>query len=251
MSRLPITEADLQAHVDGLLADDRIADVEAYIEARPELARRLADFRQQNAMFHDLFDPILSEPVPESLQRPRAATERSRPSPLRYAAMVGWLALGGVLGWGLNGWQSDSEAAFPRQAAVAHAVYSVETKRYVEVPAADEQAMVGWMSKRMGMPINVPKLADLGYELLGGRLLPGERGPACQVMYQDRRGRRITLYMTREQGRAAQSRKLLKQGPLSVVYWLDGVLGYAVSGELDTGELQRVAQAVSQQVRQQ
>jgi anti-sigma factor RsiW len=248
MSSVPITEADLQAYVDHVLAENRRAEVEAYIAERPDVARRLADYGRQNDMLHQLFDPVLVEPVPESLRKPSTQAKPRSPM-MRHAAIVGWLALGGVIGWGINAWQADADPGFPRQAAVAHAVYSVEAKRHVEVTAADEQAMVGWMSKRMGVQISVPKLADLGFELLGGRLLPGARGPACQIMYQDKEGRRITLYMAREDGNTRQDLRVTKEGALQVAYWLDGVLGYAISGDLAKPELLQLVQSVARQVQ--
>ena len=247
MSSVSITEADLQAYVDHVLAEGHRAGVETYIAERPDVAQRLADYGRQNDMLHQLFDPLLDEPAPESLRIPRTGA-KSRSSMMRHAAVVGWLALGGVIGWGINAWQADSAPGFPHQAAVAHAVYSVEAKRHVEVTAADGQAMVSWMSKRMGVQIRVPKLADLGYELLGGRLLPGARGPACQIMYQDKDGRRVTLYVTREDSNSRQEPRVAKEGALQVAYWLDGVLGYAVSGNLAKPELLQLAEAVSRQV---
>ena len=48
-------------------------------------------------------------------------------------------------------------------------------------------------------------------------------------MYQDKDWRRITLYMTREDGKPAQTIKVTMEGALRVAYWLDGVMEYAVS----------------------
>ncbi len=72
-----------------------------------------------------------------------------------------------------------------RVAAVAHAVYSPEVRHPVEVGADQEAYLVRWLPKRLGANLKVPHLAAQGYPLVGGRLLPGERGPAAQFMYQD------------------------------------------------------------------
>ena len=53
----------------------------------------------------------------------------------------------------------------------------------VEVGADDEQHLVNWLSKRLGVKVRAPKLDDAGMSLVGGRLLPGENGPVAQFMY--------------------------------------------------------------------
>lgn len=42
-------------------------------------------------------------------------------------------------------------------------------------------------------------MGTLGYELIGGRLLPGNAGPVAQFMYHDSSGQRLTLYVSTEQ----------------------------------------------------
>ena len=176
MKELPITDADLHAYVDGLLEENRRPAVEAYIASRSELGEQVAAYQQQNQLLHELFDPVLEEPMPVGFKTKPVA--HSNWNWMRYAAMVGWLVLGGLIGWSIQGRNPELAAAngFPQWAAVAHLVYSVEEKRPVEV--VDEQAMVNWMTKRMQVKVTVPRLEELGYSLMGGRLLPGEHGPA-------------------------------------------------------------------------
>jgi anti-sigma factor RsiW len=253
VSQAPINEAALHAYLDGQLPEDRRAEVEAYLAEHLDAAERVAAYRQQNETLRLLFDPVLQEPIPERLLKP-AATPRPSWLPgwsvMRYAAMVAWLALGGVIGWGVNAWRGSGDqdiTALIQPAVVAHNVYVPEAKRFVEVGAGEEAAMVNWMSRRMNVKIKVPKLADAGYEMLGGRLLPGAHGPACQVMYQDKQGRRITLYMTRDDRK--QTMRVAHEGALQVAYWIDGIMGYALSGDLDKAQLLQLAQSASRQIR--
>ena len=46
----------------------------------------------------------------------------------------------------------------------------------VEVGAGDPDHLVAWLSARLGRPVRAPSLDEYGYQLLGGRLLPGEAG---------------------------------------------------------------------------
>ena len=94
-----------------------------------------------------------------------------------------------------------------------------------------------------------PHLAPQGYTLVGGRLLPGERGPAAQFMYQDVKGQRLTLYVRINNEVHAQTAfRFAQEKGVGVFYWLDGRIGYALSGDTDRSELLRVADAVYQQL---
>ena len=68
-------------------------------------------------------------------------------------------------------------------------------------------------------------------------------------MYQNARGQRLTLYAridARDEYETAF--RYAQQGKVSVFYWLDRDMGYALSGEADKAELLRIAQAVYQQL---
>lgn len=267
MNIQPVTEADLHAYVDGRLPPARHAEVDAYLAARPEEAARVQAYASQNAGLHALFDDVLDEPVPARLAtppRPRAGW-RDGWQWQRLAAGLAIALLGGGAGWGLRGAadqdlrlaQSDVRPAYPQlavsglahQAAVAHVVYSPEVRRPVEVGAEQEDQLVAWLSKRMGSKIHPPRLGKLGYELIGGRLLPGASGPVAQFMYHDSAGQRLTLYVSTEQAHNKDTGfRFAKEGPVNVFYWIDGKFGYALSAGIDKGELARVATAVYEQL---
>jgi anti-sigma factor RsiW len=143
----------------------------------------------------------------------------------------------------------QSNGALPHMAAVAHAVYSPDARRPVEIGADQEDQLLAWLSKRLGSRIKPPHLGRLGYELIGGRLLPGASGPVAQFMYQDAAGRRLTLYVSTEQGRNKDAGfRYAQEGPVNVFYWIDGKFGYALSAAGGKAELGRLAQAVYAQL---
>lgn len=250
MSNMTITETDLHAYVDGALPEARRTEVETYLAARPQETGRVQAYRRQNEELRRLFDPVLDEPAPERLRLPLAA--RRRFSPLRYAAVVAWIMLGGVIGWQLGGMQHapvGNNAAFARRAAIAHVVYSPEVRHPVEVGADQETHLVNWLSKRLGTQLKIPHLGDLGYSLVGGRLLPGDTGPVAQFMYQDAKGQRLTLYVrTNAEDTRETAFRFAQENKIGVFYWLDGKLGYALSAEIGKSELLRVANAVYRQL---
>ncbi len=245
----PITEADLHAYVDGLLSEARRVEVEAFLAANSQEAERVRAYQKQNEMLRALFDPVQDEPIPLRLRRSR----RLWRSPLmRYATIVAWIMVGGVLGWVARGPESSKlpeQTAFARQAAMAHAVYTPEVRHPVEVGADQEEHLVNWLSKRLGARLKPPRLSKLGYDLVGGRLLPGNRGPVAQFMYQDEKGQRLTLYVrTDAMTNRETAFRFIQEGSVRVFYWLDGQFGYALSGEVEKAELSRVANAIYYQL---
>ena len=244
-----IPETDLHAYVDGGLTEARRGEVETFLAGNPQEQARVRDYQEQNKILHDYFDPVLAEPIPEKWQTP------ARPWPVTaktVAAVLAWIVLGGLLGWFLRGEilsRSAKETDFARQAALAHAVYSPEVRHPVEVTAEQEEHLVRWLSKRLGGTLKVPHLIDLGYELVGGRLLPGDQGPVAQFMYQEQSGKRLTLYVKTDPSSERETAfRFSQQGKVAVFYWLDRRLSYALSGEMQKDELLRVANAIYQRL---
>src|SRR6266702_4110013 len=117
------------------------------------------------------------------------------------------------------------------------------------VNADEEEHLVSWLSKRLGTALKAPKLAPLGYELVGGRLLAGPQGPVAHFMYQDARGQRLTLYVSRQRGEPRDTAfRFSQEDRVSVFYWVDGNFGYALSGEVRKEQLLKVADVVYKQL---
>ena len=255
MSELPVNEADLQAYADGRLTAERRALVEAWLATRPEEVERVAAYQRLGKEVRTAYEAMLSEPVPERLAQ--AATRRF--AWRQAAAIAGWIALGVALGapagWQLRPERPVAQAApegtlIARRAAVAHATYSPEVRHPVEVGADDEQHLVNWLSKRLGIKVRAPKLDEAGMSLVGGRLLPGENGPVAQFMYQSQNGKRLTLYVRTEASHNRETAfRYARENNVGVFYWIDREVGYAcASADLSKDELLRVANLVYKQL---
>ncbi len=247
---MQIPEHELHAYVDGRLDAARRAEVDAWLERHPGAAERLHAYRQQNDMMQALFNPVLKEPIPLGMH-PRARP-RHFPMPLRYAAMISAMVISGILGWSLRGVEAPQQKpimAMVNRAALAHVVYTPEVLHPVEVSKEQEAQLVHWLSKRLGNNIRAPHLAGAGYELMGGRLLPGNQGPVAQFMYQDGKGQRLTLYISSKMaGKGEASFRFAQEGKVGVFYWVDEDLGYALSGEIAKPDLLKVANNVYQEL---
>lgn len=258
MKPSPLTQADLHAYVDGELTDTRRAEVEALLAGEPEATERVRTFDAQNRALRDLYAPVLAEPLPNELLAaaappPARRTGLPRWSLQRVAAMLAVAALGSVIGWFAHDRYLPvpmaSNGSLPHQAAVAHAVFTPDVRRPVEIKAEQEDQLVTWLSKRLGTPVRAPKLGALGYELIGGRLLPGSAGPVAQFMYQDASGQRLTLYVSTERHDNRDTAfRFASEGPINIFYWIDGPYGYALSASIAKDELARIATSVYEQL---
>lgn len=256
MSEAPITESELQAYADGRLSAERRAAVESWLAAHPEEAERLSDYRRLSEAIRGAYHATLEEPVPEHLALAFGPARRWK----RYAGIGAWVAIGIAIGT-IAGWQlhaarppaipvADVGAAMARRAAIAHATYSPEVRHPVEVGADQEAHLVAWLSKRLGAPLRAPKLEDVGYSLVGGRLLPGDNGPVAHFMYQCNQGTRVTLYVRTEVANNRETAfRYAKEGNVRVFYWVDRKLGYALSSaDISKDDLFKVANAVYRQL---
>ena len=245
----PVTDEELHALVDGELAEDRRADVEAWLAAHPQDAERVAQWRTQAAQIRARYAGVADEPVP-----PRFDLERlGRPQRLwRTAAVAAALAmfvLGGASGWlGRGLWDGGPAAKRVAAEAIdAYKLYSVEVRHPVEVPGAEAAHLVQWLSRRLGRELRAPDLQALGLHLVGGRLLPGPDGAAAFFMYEGPSGERFTLYCSR--ARAPETALRYRDaGQVAAFYWIEGDLGYAVSGPSDRSRLQEVAETAYEQI---
>jgi anti-sigma factor RsiW len=261
-------EADLHALVDGRLDPAARAAVQARLDADPEAARTAAAWAQQKEALRALHAQVLDEPVPPTLVQ--AAQQLHH----RSSRLGSWARWGGIAasllvafgaGWGTHGhWQSRQEGVnlakargaseFARQAVLAHAVYLPEVRHPVEVEAAQQDHLVQWLSKRLNRPLKVPNLHPLGYELVGGRLLPGEKGARAQFMYQNAGGERITLYvgaLDDTQAKAGTGETAFRfgaEGPVATFYWVDQGFGYALAGKQSRQKLLVLAESVYRQL---
>ena len=245
-----IEEHELHAYLDGQLDPARHAEVEAFLAEHPAEATRVEAYRRQNDMMRAMFDPVMAEPIP--LEMKGSKRPRTLMPMFRYAAVAAWVVLGGVVGWVLHGTQAEAPrylVSLPQQAAMAHVVYTPEVAHPVEVGADQEAHLVKWLSKRLGAQMKAPHLADAGYQLMGGRLLPGESGPAAQFMYNNDSGQRLTLYVrTQVKDNHETTFRFEQEGKVGVFYWVNGPVGYALSGELSKPDLLTVATAVYHQL---
>lgn len=260
----PPDEAELHAYVDGRLDAARREAVAAHLAADVEADRAVRAWTAQKQALRALHADLLQEPAPSPLVQ-AAQQLHSRSSRLAHWQRLGGMAAAVLVAFGL-GWAGHARwtapqvaatapravQAFAAQAVVAHAVYAPEVRHPVEVDATQQQHLVQWLSKRLERPLKIPNLAPQGYELVGGRLLPGDGGARAQFMYQDAQGERVTLYVGAVPAEAATAGetafRFTGNGGVSSFYWVDQGFGYALAGKLPRPGLLSLAESVYRQL---
>ncbi|WP_233800844.1 anti-sigma factor family protein [Paraburkholderia sp. HP33-1] len=268
----------LSAYVDGELPDDQRAAIETQLGQHPQAAARVAAWRAQKAALralcgvpsgdagqaqagqqaHDQQQDAepggrhhAGSPAAAAEEPPFIIVRRTRPWWQRAGLAACWLAAGAGLALALGplaprltggAWSGfgAQPAGWAQRADIAYAVYSPERRHPVEVAASEEAHLITWLSKRLNRPLSVPSLQEYGYSLVGGRLLPGEAGPAAQFMYENQAGARLTLYVTGI-ARDETAFRLLRDGERRTFYWISDGMGYALSGAIAEGKLREIA----------
>ena len=291
MSR-PFDETDCHAFVDGQMDLDRRAAFMRALSANPDLKSRLRTWKEQNEALLATFGPVLSEPVPVRLMptsvgrdQRAARIETVRPAPrpappLRAGpdrgrggagSLVGVAVLafliGALLAFGLleafvdrpggrTSLQDAAPAGFGRalaqRAYEAHETFATDLNHPVEVSALDRPALIRWIQHRLALPVRIPDLRSEGWELLGGRILPGELGPAAYLLYTNG-VERLGFYMARTNARQSDEVAIYDNdaGLASAAYWTDEPIGYALTTSRDAAWLSRSAPALVRSIKAQ
>lgn len=246
----PVTEDELHAYVDGELAPERQPAVEQWLAEHTDDAARVAAWRTQADAMRARYGAVANEPVPQRFDLAKLARGDRRWSRLAAAAALLAFVVGGTAGWfGHEFWEGTGPARNVTAEAVdAHRVYVVEVRHPVEVPGSESAHLSQWLSRRVGYSLRPPDLATTGLNLVGGRLLPSTAGPpAAFFMYEGATGERFTIYCRR----AAAPQSALRYRAAGVVgsfSWVEDEVAYVVSGPADRARLQKVAEAVYEQL---
>ncbi|WP_413709738.1 anti-sigma factor family protein [Rhizobium sp. Rhizsp82] len=245
-----VTEADLHAFADGQLVEADRARIEAWLKDNPDEAAAVAEWQSQSAAIQKMFGTYAAaRPDDALLVTPRGA----RPSWPRRAAIAAFIAaifaagaLSGHYGPALfekPELQLTASETLPQQAQNAFLVYASEVRHPVEVFANEEAHLATWLGKRLAIQnLKVPDLQALGFHLVGGRLLPVDGKPGAMFMYEDQGGERLTVLVGRNAGNRTTSFRFASADNLETFYWIDGELGYAVTGEISRDLLRQIAE---------
>lgn len=251
-----VTEADLHTFADGQLPPEKRAELEAWLAENPDDSAAIAKWQAQNDDIRAMFSPyaiskdgdcdlVVTKRKETIAQAP--ATQWKRRLMMLAASLALFLAGIAAGHFGPNLFarpelQLAAMEAWPQQAHSAFIVYASEVRHPVEVGADEEAHLATWLGKRMNVAgLKVPSLQVLGFQLVGGRLLPINGTPGAMFMYQNAGGQRLTVLVGHNAENTTTSFRFASNGDIETFYWIDGSLGYTVTGEISREVLQQVA----------
>jgi anti-sigma factor RsiW len=248
--RQPVTDIELNALLDGETTHDDRMRLETLVLEDPEARERLKGLKALDQRLKGTFTFVLEQPVPERLAAvvPRGMRRRRWKQIRTAAAIAASLLIAFAAGYATRMTvNSKRTAQFVETAMGAHRVFTPEVRHPVEVAAAEEKHLVAWLGKRLGQNIKAPALSQAGFTLVGGRLLSDRAEPAAQLMYEDGKGRRLTLFIRRE-SRESTSFQFASQDGVQAFYWIDRPLAYALVGKISRDELMLAARLTYEQL---
>ncbi|OAP38550.1 hypothetical protein AU381_23635 [Sinorhizobium glycinis] len=250
-----VSEDELHAYVDGYLSPPERARIEAWLDMHPARAQEVREWQAQAAALKQHFAPYArGEEGDRALVSARRhqgnAVASSHASVLRrIAAGLLIFVAGGLAGFYIPGMVAPdrpletaaSPDSLPRQAQSAFLVYASEVRHPVEVGADQQAHLATWLGKRLDYGLKIPDLSAVGFSLVGGRLIPVNGTAGAMLMYEDGSGQRLTVLLGRNRDNRETSFRIASQGGLETFYWIDGEIGYAVTGEVPRDVLRKVA----------
>lgn len=226
----------LSAFADNELSAAERAAALVWLTTDLSAAERVGDYRAQKAALTALFRNPRDDARCIVVRR---LTPWWRQAGLAASCMAMGVALGSSSGW-LSANFAAEPPVFAERADIAFAVYAPEQRHAVEVAAPQRNQLIDWLSRRLDRRLSVASLQEYGYSLIGGRLLPGESGPAAQFMYQNTAGARLTMYVAAVP-KDATAFRLFRDGNRSTFYWGSQGTGCALTGQLAEAQLRPMA----------
>lgn len=250
----PIGDDDLQTWMDRRLPPDRCDAVEAYLEAHPEMRGRLTRAKKHEAALVLALQPKFEEPIPVRLRVETLLAQRRGKVTRHFARAAAVLLIAGLSsagGWTARDWLARGTPlrAATANAAAAYETFTVEVRHPVEVRAEEGAQLTQWISNRLQRLITPPDLAPLGWRLMGGRVLPAANAPAAQLMYDDDRGTRLTVYV-QPMGIDGEEFRYTQKGEVRTIAWAERRLALVVTGKVPKDSLMAVARRVKEQLDQ-
>lgn len=252
------TEQDLHAYLDDQLDAERRQWVAAWLQANPERAAELEAWRRDAQHLRARYANPEQWPANPALD-PAAIRRRQRAGQRRWLATAAMLIM--ALGIGLSGGWTMRDMTTPdspppmADAVQAYRLFTADASfdghdaidEDPIVDASDATATTAPASASHGREqiarlfqahfsdgIMPPDLSAAGLEMTDARLLSTDQGPAAMVVYRDRSGRQMMMYI-RPPGAGHHMLAPGKRvdGKLMAQYWSKGNYNYAIVSQPD------------------
>lgn len=225
---MPVTDAELQAYVDGRLAETRCQAVEAYLSGHPAAAAQvMADMSATRALRAALDagqEPPSARVRAKARQLSSALDERGRKTRLSMALVLGVIVLGG-LGVSMT---SPGLRPVPAPEFVDEAVMSRRTA-LVRASMASQPEVLRLDRQEISSALSIV-LPDLphSWRLTDAQVFPSDEGPSLGLTFDSPDLGKVSLFAVRTRRAASISPTTLERDGGTIAYWQKGELAYAL-----------------------
>jgi anti-sigma factor RsiW len=176
----------------------------------------------------------------------------------RAAIAASLILAAGLAGW-VIGQRGPSEPwsmqEFVKQTMMTYErppLMSSSNAAHAPDPAVVETTQpLDWLSHQIALPLQPPDLTSQGFTWVEKRLVSAHGPQVAQVTYAAPGGHQLSLFLrTRWQDETPQFRFAETDG-VTMVYWLEGPLVYALVGQLERQEMVDVVQTLRTSMRHQ
>lgn len=147
----------------------------------------------------------------------------------------------------LQGISGDNSPSISSEelAISAHSTFAKDADYPVRVGVNDLAHLEKWVSNRLAKHIQIKKLDDIGYTLLGANLVPDENRIAVAIVYENKHHQRVTLFIRNAADTITNEQpKTGRQGEYNWLSWENWLGQRVVVSEIEQTELQNVYKAL-------
>jgi len=236
MTTEPVSDLEIEAYIDGMLDPARRAAVEDHLSRHADAAARVMSDLHAISVLRMAFKT--GQAVPATMSD--ASRRLGQRLTLRRWRMPVFMTAASVLGAVSLGAIVTAPGGVPEYVGAALISHEVALTRasmvsQVETPDFDKREIMD--STR----IRIPSLLQ-GWKISDVQLVPGERGPALQMMIRTTAGGMLSIYALRTDKQAMTQPVAVQRDGNAVAYWNRNGIGYALVGQMPPADLDRTAE---------
>lgn len=196
------------------------------------------------------YQGFVDEPVPSIIFDAIEAGSTKRTFTVGLFVVAFLIGIGTALIWGkIRADLADTilNALPAEQLAIsAHKTIALDQVYPVQVNAEDIEHLKSWLSYRLGTPVSVPQLGQLGFTVLGASLIPDGDMISSMVVYENQQQERVSLLTRYASGQhGASELDEAHHQSINVIRWDNEGYQYALASTLNTSTLQSIQESIA------